>query len=156
MVSWNYRFQNLRTTTDYLSARIENQNRTLNDRCAFENNIWPVITERLNELVETNTWKIKIYGPTTEEEKLKLLLTTQQNQTFFYHIMMWKINRFFRISHRIYSKNKQTNKTVEKTVVNFTFPRQIFMFYFTLFQTRGFYLLQAVLLSSKTYNTGIL
>ena len=62
MVSWNYRFQPLCTITDYLSGWIENQNRTPNDKCAFENNIWPVITERVNELIETKACKTKIYG----------------------------------------------------------------------------------------------
>ena len=46
----------------WLSAWIENQSRTPNDRCAFENSFWPVITDRLSELIETNTCKTKIYG----------------------------------------------------------------------------------------------
>ena len=47
---------------DYLSAWIENQSRTPNDRCAFENSFWPIITDRLSELIETNTYKTKIFG----------------------------------------------------------------------------------------------
>ena len=62
MVSWNYRFQPLRAIADYLSAWIENKSRTPNDRCAFVNSFWPVITDRLSELIETNTCKTKIYG----------------------------------------------------------------------------------------------
>ena len=38
------------------------QSRTPNDRCAFENNFWPVITERLNIFRETSACKRKIYG----------------------------------------------------------------------------------------------
>ena len=56
------RLQPLRTITDYLSAWIENQSRTPDDRCAFENNIWPVITERMNDIIETKACKIKIFG----------------------------------------------------------------------------------------------
>ena len=47
------RLQSLCTIIDYLSAWIENQNRTPTDRCAFDNNIWPVIKEGMNELTET-------------------------------------------------------------------------------------------------------
>ena len=71
MVSWNYRFQPLHATADYLSAWIENQSRTPNDRCAFKNNFLPVKTDRLSKIIETNTCKSKIYGfcPITEEKK---------------------------------------------------------------------------------------
>ena len=62
MVSWNYRSQSLHTRTDYLSSWILNQSRTPKDRCAFENNIWPVRTKRLNELIETNTSETKNHG----------------------------------------------------------------------------------------------
>ena len=62
MVSWNYRFQPLRAIADYLLAWIENQSRTPNDSCPFENSIWPVITDRLSESIETNTCKTSVYG----------------------------------------------------------------------------------------------
>ena len=57
----------------------------------------------------------------------------------------------------ILKKTNKQNKAVRKAIVNFTFPRQILMFYFTPFQMRGFSLLEAVRLSNKTlYNTAIL
>ena len=41
--------------SNYQLAWIENQSRTPSDRCAFEYNIWPIATKRMNEPIETNT-----------------------------------------------------------------------------------------------------
>ena len=59
---WKTASEPLCVITDYLSAWIENQSRTPNDRCAFEHNISRIRTKRLNELIRTNTYKRKIYG----------------------------------------------------------------------------------------------
>ena len=59
-----------------------------------------------------------------EDKKVKLLLTTQQNQSFCYHTLMWKTNWLSRSSHRIYSKNKQTNKqSCSKSSSQFHIPQ---------------------------------
>ena len=99
---------------DYLSAWIENQSRTPNERCAFQSSFLPVIKDRLSELIETNTRKRKLwFCPTTENKKVKLLLTNQQNYSFCYHILMCKRDWFSWSSHRICSKNKKTNKQIK-------------------------------------------
>ena len=64
------------------------------------------------------------FFPNSEDKKVKLLLTTQQSQSLFYHILMWKTNGFSRSSHRIHSKNKQTNKqSCSKNCSQFHIPQ---------------------------------
>ena len=127
MVSWNYRFQPLRAVTDYLPTWIENQSRIPNDRCAFENNIWPVRKKRLNELIETNACKTKIYGfvQITEDKEVKLLFTICH-----FVIIYWcgrQIDVPEAVIGCILKKTLKKNKAVRKAVVNFFPPTNAFI-----------------------------
>ena len=136
MVSWNCKFQPLRGITDYLSAWM----------CFWKQYLTSYNREyewsyKNKNMQNKNLW----FCPTTKDNKVKLLLTTQKNQSFCYHVLMWKTNWFSRSSHRIYSKKIQTkqNKTkLFKKLQSISHsPNKYLCFNFTPFQTKGFCLL---------------
>ena len=156
MVSWNCKFQPLRGITDYLSAWM----------CFWKQYLTSYNREyewsyKNKNMQNKNLW----FCPTTKDNKVKLLLTTQKNQSFCYHVLMWKTNWFSRSTHRIYSKKIQTkqNKTKQncsKSCSQFRIPQTntyvLISRHFRRKASAYFCLLQAIRLSNKTYSNAIL
>ena len=97
---------------------------------AFKNNFWPVITERLNELIETNTCKTKIYvfvQPLRTKCKAIVNNLTKSVILLSYTDVKDKLNFPEAVIGFFLKKTNKQNKAVPKAVVNFTFPRQILM-----------------------------
>ena len=118
-VSW-YRFQPFCAIADYLSAWIENQSRTPNDRCAFEKSLTSFLNKEIewafrNKYKQNKTLR---FCPTTEDKEIKLL---------------WKLNkiRHFVI---IYWCGRQIDfleaviEYIKKKLWSISFSWQILMF----------------------------
>ena len=87
---------------------------------AFKNNFWPVITERLNELIETNTCKTKIYVFVQPlRTKCKAIVNNSTKSVILLSYTDVK-DKF----HRIFSKkNKQTKQSCSKSCSQFHIPQ---------------------------------